>query len=44
VRDGGVPFSARKVAPPAHIDWPPISLLMKKCSAHHGYRHDGQIW
>jgi len=21
-----------------------IGLLMKKCSAHHGYRHDGQIW
>ena len=27
--EGGVSFSAKKVAPPARIDWPPISLLKK---------------
>ncbi len=30
MREGGVPFSAKKVVPPARIDWPLISLLKKK--------------
>ena len=32
MRDGGVPFSARKVAPLARIDWPLISWLKKEQS------------
>ena len=30
MRWGGTPFSASDVAPPAHIDWPPMSFLKKK--------------
>jgi hypothetical protein len=29
MREGGTPFSARKVAPPARMDWPPIPLSKK---------------
>ncbi len=28
--DGGTPFSAREVAPPARIDWPATELSKKK--------------
>jgi len=30
IREGGTPFSAKEVAPPARIDWPATSLS-KKC-------------
>jgi hypothetical protein len=29
---GATPFSARDIAPPARIDWPPTSFLKKRCS------------